>query len=325
MSRKDDMIAALECRVPRGTVPVWELEFHLWNKFSEKHFTVGVEFEKLTGKQKDRALHINAEIMAEVSALLHFGAVTIPGGYWEISPGHPAYYWLPDEDRLKQAEILVRHMNSQVMLVASTGGVMAIPEADEFTDFIRTMYESPEEIDQRARRIYDHGIECFKKFRDRGIQAFFTASDIAMNSGPFFPPAEFERFILPFLQQWAGFVRDHDAYAILHSDGDLNMYLPHIAASGIHALQAIDPVAGMDIFRVKKEFGDRLCLCGNIDCGLIIRGRIEDIYDGTKKLLLKCKTGGGFVLGASNAVEVDAATDNYKAIIRAWEQYGIYN
>ena len=56
----------------------------------------------------------------------------------------------------------------------------------------------------------------------------------------------------------------------------------------MRALQAIDPVAGIDIRTVKVSVEDRLCLCGGVN---------------------DCKPD-GFVPGASNAVRTLALMDN---------------
>ncbi|MBI4023822.1 MAG: hypothetical protein HY360_02510 [Verrucomicrobia bacterium] len=54
---------------------------------------------------------------------------------------------------------------------------------------------------------------------------------------------------------------------------------------------------------IKARVGDRLCLCGNVDCGLLLTGTPSQIHAVTAELLAMCKTGGGLVLGASNAVQ----------------------
>jgi hypothetical protein len=44
----------------------------------------------------------------------------------------------------------------------------------------------------------------------------------------------------------------------------------------------------------------------------------------TRDLLHDCKPGGGFVLGASNAVQEQVPMANYRAMICAWEEWGKY-
>ncbi len=242
----------------------------------------------------------------------------------EIAPGTPAYYWLPGEARYRQIEVLCEVGIGDLMLVSGSGGVMAMPGAKTYVEFSYKLFDAPQEIDAQARNALARGLEAARRFRDMGIEALFTASDIADNHGPFFNPQQMERFILPYLKEWAHGVREMGGYAILHTDGDVSPCLEGIAESGIHALQAIDPIAGMDIRRVKEEMAGRLCLCGNVDCGLLVNGAPEQVYAETRALLLDCKPGGGLVLGASNAVQRAVSMENYRAMICAWQEYGAY-
>ncbi len=301
-------------------VPIWELEFHAWDSFSREHIIVGNEFTQLTAKEQEFALHQNADIIAHVAEELSYFGVTVPGGYWEQSPGHPAFWWLPEPARFQQIEYL-QHSLDDVMLITGSAGVMAMPDATEYMDFSVKMFEHPEEIDERAEQTFQQGIDEAKKLIDLGVQAVFTPSDIADNHGPYFNPEQMQRFILPYLQKWAERIRDLGAYAILHTDGNIMPHLHEIAVSGIHALQAIDPTAGMNIREVKDKVGDKICLCGNIDCGLLLSGTPDLVYDQTAGLLRDLSTTGGFVLGASNAVQTDVPPENYSAMIRAWEAF----
>jgi uroporphyrinogen decarboxylase len=323
VSKMSDMIDALCGRQPADAVPVWELEFHLWDQASGRHIVLGQEFAALSRVEQERALHANAEIMLSVSDALCFAALTVPSGYWEIAPGEPAYYWLPGEARYRQVEVL-RQMAGDLVLIGNSGGVMAMPGAAEYVTFSYKLFDAPEEIDERAQATLERGLQQARRFCDLGVEAAYTASDIADNHGLFFSPAQMERFILPYLRRWAEGVREMGCYAILHTDGDVTACLEAFADSGLHALQAIDPVAGMDIRAVKAQVGDRLCLCGNVDCGLLVRGTPQEVYDQTRYLLADCAAGGGLVLGASNAVQVEASIENYRAMIDAWREYGQY-
>ena len=210
------------------------------------------------------------------------------------------------------------------MLVGGSGGVMAMPGASSYVEFSYKLYDAPEEIDRQAAQTLEHGLEMARRLRDLGMEAVFTASDIADNRGVFFNPAQMERFILPYLRRWADAVKEMGLYTILHTDGDIRSCLEDLAGSGIDALQAIDPVAGMEMRAVKDAVGDRLCLCGNVDCGLLVMGTPEDVYAATRDLLLDCKAEGGLVLGASNAVQTEAPIENYWAMIEAWRAHGQY-
>jgi len=322
--RKEDMRAALERRQPAEAVPIWELEFHAWDQVTGRHIVLGKELCALSPAEQARALAANAEMLISAAQALGYAALTVPGNYWEIAPGEPAFYWLPPEARYCQIELLREACGGDLMLVAGSGGVMSMPGASEYLAFCYQLYDAPEEIDQRAARTLEHGLEAAKRLRDLGVEAVFTASDIADNRGLFFNPEQMDRFILPYLRRWAAAVKEMGLYAILHTDGDLSACLEELAESGLDALQAIDPVAGMDMLQVKAQVGERLCLCGNVDCGLLVMGSPEEVYAATRDLLVACKAGGGLVLGASNAVQPEVPIGNYWAMIEAWREYGAY-
>ncbi|GAG10233.1 unnamed protein product, partial [marine sediment metagenome] len=166
-------------------------------------------------------------------------------------------------------------------------------------------------------------LERGKRLRDLGVEAAFCAADLADNHGPFCNLEQMERFVYPYLQKWAEELREMGLYAILHTDGMIEPLLETLADSGIHALQALDPVAGMDIRKVKKAVGGRTCLCGNVDCGLLESGPADKIYQTTRDLLRDCKAGGGFVLGASNAVFKETPIAYYRTMLKAWDEHGV--
>ena len=322
MSKKEDFYLALQCLVLKDSVPVWELEFQCWDSFSGKHLLVGTEFVNLTRLQQQKALRANAEIIINVAKELCFSAVTVPNSYWEVAPGQPSYYWLPEEVRYDQAKILFDMAGSELAFVGVSGGVMGIPAAEDYVEFSMKLFDAPEEIDEIANSFFSRGIESVKKLRDVGIETVLTASDLADNKGPFYSPSQMDRFVLPYLVKWVQQAKQMGLYTIIHTDGNIYPCLDEVVKSGVNALQAIDPTAGMDMETTKKRVADSICLCGNIDSGLLITASPEEIYDQTKKLLLTCKSYSGIVLGASNAVVAETPPNNYKAMIRAWKEYG---
>jgi len=316
MTRIHDIRQALACRKP-ANVPVWEIEFHLWDAVAGRRLLLGHEFARLTAAEQERALQANAGIMAAAADELGFAAVTAPGGYWEHAPGQPAYFWLPDPARDAQVRILAGLAESRLLVAAESGGVLCMPGAADYMDFSYRLFDAPEQVDEQARATLRDGLERARRLRDLGVELLFTASDIADNHGVFFNPAQMERFILPYLREWAAEVRALGGWSVLHSDGNLDACVEALAESGLSALQSIDPVAGMDIRAVKRRVAGRLCLCGNIDCGLLLTGAPDQVRAATARLLADCAPGGGLVLGASNAVQPEVPLANYRALLAA--------
>lgn len=157
-----------------------------------------------------------------------------------------------------------------------------------------------------------------------GADAVCCACDIADNHGVFFSPPQLDRFWLPYLHRWTAVVRETGLCSILHSDGNLTAILDPLAAGGLDALQAIDPVAGMNMETVKHAVGNRLTLCGNLDCGLLQFGPIEKIAEQTRRIVEAGKPGGRFVFGSTNAVFREIPLRHYEAALAVWRRISQY-
>lgn len=317
MIMKRKFIDALDLKNNTNSIPVWELEFHLWNKFGLGDFVVGIEFEKLSNSKKDYTLHQNVESICKVSQLLSFSAITVPGGYWEVSPGVPAYYYLPGDYRLKQIELLKENIGNDVALVACTGGVMAMPEGHDYVDFSIKMMTDPDEIDIIAENTFHNSKQLIKDCADLGVDVILTASDIADGHGLYFSPEQLDRYIYPFLEKWNTYVKALGLKSIMHTDGNINDAISRLANSGINGIQALDSTANMDIISIQKLYCDKLCVCGNVDCGLMLTGTPDSVYEATRKLVIAMEGAPNFVLGASNALQYSTPIENYKAMIAA--------
>lgn len=315
IKRTEDMEAALECRQPAGAIPVWELHYHCWGKISGKKYTFYEDFMKLSEQQKNNAIKQNAEIMAAESEQLGFAAVTVPDSPW----GCP--YTLPKEYRHDLARLLCSK-TSDLMVVAACGSIIGMPGSEDYAEFCYRLVDNPEQIDEQCKSVLKKGIEKMKQFAATGVKAVYSASDMADNHGPFFKPEYMDRFILPYLHKWSEAVKAEGLYAILHTDGNIGPILNELAGTGIHAIQAVDPVAGMDMKKSLEATDGRVCLCGNVDCGLLLTGTPDQLYENAKNLIKSCKFTNGFVLGASNAVVAETPIENYLAVMRAWREFG---
>jgi uroporphyrinogen decarboxylase len=322
MENTSDMLTVLAGSGKIRAVPIWELEFHLWEKFAEMPVAFGVEFEGLSASQQKRMIRSNADAILSVSEQLNFSAVTVPGGYWEVANGRPAFYWLPEPARFSLTEILAKEKPGPLLLVANIGGVLAMPGGDRFVGFSLRLLEDPDSIDREADQCLDQGLDQARRFIDAGVGCICSPSDIADNRGLFFNPGQMDRFILPHLREWASAVRRMGAFPILHTDGDVSAVLDALADSGIAALQAVDPLAGMDMKAAMKTVRGRIALCGNVDCGLLVAGSPDSVRQSAGDILLSCKGGNGFVFGASNAVQREVPKENYEAMIDAWKAHG---
>jgi len=324
MTDRQRFLTALAGRQPENYVPVWELEFHLYDAYSPDPLVLGRDFAKLTAAEKDCALHRNAEIMVTIARQLGHAAISAIGGFWEVAPGQDAYLWFPDDYPWKFLPILHQVAGQDIAVVVLTGALIGPPSGDQYEQFCYRIFDDPKSVAHQAEQRLTHALDEIKRARDLGADAACETCDIADNHGVFYNPQQMDRFWYPYLHKFTAAAKDLGMSSILHSDGNLTSILPQLAGSGLNALQAIDPIAGMDIVAVKAQFGRKLCLCGNIDCGLLHFGPPEKIREQTRHVCERIKPGGGFVLGASNAVFREMPKAHYEAMRETWRQYGTY-
>jgi uroporphyrinogen decarboxylase len=211
--------------------------------------------------------------------------------------------------------LLKQQLGSDILLAGIWPAILTMPGAADYEAFCFRIHDEPEQIDAEAQALLIRGVELAKQLRDLGVDFVCAACDIADNHGPFFTPAQMQRWILPYLRQWTDALRKLGLSSVLHTDGNVTPLLEDLAGSGLNALQAIDPVAGMDIRQAKVVVGDRLCLCGNMDCGLLQFGPPEKIRETTRQLVRDLGPQGGFVLGASNAVVPAVPLEHYRQML----------
>ena len=318
MTGRERFLMALRKGMP-DRVPLWEIEFHLFDQYAEQPLILGRTFAALEREEKELALRRNAETMVQVALRLEHDALTCPGGYWEAAPGVPAYYWLPEDYPWRQLVELRRAAGDKLALVMFTSGMIMPPPGKGYEEFCYRLFDAPEEIDHLAADNLASGIKDATRADELGADAVCCACDIADNHGVFFSPEHMERFWYPYFMKWAGEVKRMGLCSILHSDGNLDAVIDRLAASSLHALQAIDPIAGMNIAAVRQKIGRRLCLCGNLNCAVLQNGPAEAIARETVRI---CESAvpGSFVFGATNAVFREIPRTHYDAMITAWRQ-----
>jgi uroporphyrinogen decarboxylase len=155
------------------------------------------------------------------------------------------------------------------------------------------------------------------------IGAVWTVDDIAMGSGPMIMPEIYHEFVFPSYKKMARMCHDSERIFGMHTDGDITKLMGDLIDIGIDVLHPIDPTC-MDIHKMKKEFGDKICLAGNVSNEMLQNAEPQDIEARVKELLRDIAPGGGYLLSAGNSVPAWAKYENYKAMIETGLVYGRY-
>ncbi len=85
----------------------------------------------------------------------------------------------------------------------------------------------------------------------------------------------------------------------------------------------IEGDAGMDLVRLKKEYG-HLTFWGNVSCDILCRGTKADVINETKRCIDAAAKGGGYIFGTSNSVLSGTPPENVIAMYETAREYGKY-
>ena len=238
-------------------------------------------------------------------------------------------YTAPDPDadhRLDSLRSAVKRFKGEKAIVFLTH------DAFEFSHYLHGMNNllidylaNPEFVKRLARVVIDYKRRVLERAIDEGADIALTGDDYAYRTAPIMSPDMFREFVLPYLQEMVDVAKQKGVPFIKHTDGNLWPIIDMIVDTGIDALDPLEPIAGMDIAKMKRLYGDRIALAGNIDCTeLLTHGAEEDVVEAVKETIAKAGVGGGYILASSNSIHPGVKPQNYKAMVEAARKYGKY-
>jgi hypothetical protein len=148
--------------------------------------------------------------------------------------------------------------------------------------------------------------------------------DLAGNHGPFVSPAWLEEHWVPRVNQILAPLRVKNIPMIFHCCGNLERILPMAIRMGFKAINPIQPTCN-DIYQIKKQYGDEICLIGNMDiAGCLAYGSVDDAVRDTKEHIDRLSANGGYVVSSSHSITEAVRPENYLAMIETAHTYGRY-
>jgi len=80
----------------------------------------------------------------------------------------------------------------------------------------------------------------------------------------------------------------------------------------------------MDIRAMKRRYGNRLCLLGNIDLNILGMGTPEQVEAEVYGLIRDVGPGGGYIVTSGNSLAGYLQPENVMALSKAVQKYGRY-
>ena len=177
------------------------------------------------------------------------------------------------------------------------------------------------EVFERVASIQFKALETI--FAMDHVAGVWVVDDIAFGTGPMISPAALKKHVFSWYKKVGERCHEKNRIFLMHSDGDLSTLMDDLIAMDLDVIQPIDPSC-MDMAKVKKQWGDRICLIGNVSNELLRSATTHEIEARVKELLRDAAPGGGFALGSGNSVPNWANYENYLAMREACLKHGGY-
>jgi len=316
MTPRERFIAALERRPLTGRVPHFELVFFLTMEAfgkvhpSQRHYG---QWDQMEEKERQLHRHEMAELYIATAERYEHAAI-----FLHPNPSR-------EEEVFRLIDLVREKSGDRYFLMLHGDATFGIPDGERMYDFAGRMADDPEGLKREAAEMVETQLTRAARLRDHGgLDGFALCSDYCFNVGPFLSPAQFSEFVTPYLAKLIQGYRDLGFYTIKHTDGNIMPILDQLVQANPHALHSLDPQAGIDIAEVKRLYGDRICLIGNVNCGLLDTGTEEECVESARYCLRHGLPGGGYIFSTSNCIYTGMRLARYELILEVWRREGNY-
>lgn len=151
-----------------------------------------------------------------------------------------------------------------------------------------------------------------------------SASSLSVSS-----PRYFRKFDLPFIQEAARICREHGVFSHLHVCGKSRQVVEMVAEeSEVDIIEPLEepPGGDIDIAEIKRRYGQRICLKGNLNTfEFMLTATPDQVEEKARRLIDSCAEGGGFVLSTGDQCGRDTPDANLFKLVEVAQKYGQYH
>ncbi|MFA7123008.1 MAG: uroporphyrinogen decarboxylase family protein [Candidatus Delongbacteria bacterium] len=316
MTSKEKFIRALNRQKVEGRVPHFELVFFLtMEAFGKLHPAHRNYYQWNQMSPKEQKLHIEdiAYVYVETAKRYGHSAIFVQSG-------------ADDYDFISKVLESIRVMSGDEYFVMLHGDpTYSIPDGNHMLDFTAELFEAPDKLKAEAAQRVEKFAGWSRKLEGSGLlDGFALCADYCFNTNPFFGPELFDEFIKPYLKDIITEYRNQGYYVIKHTDGNIMPILDQMVSCGPHAIHSLDPQGGVDLGIVRDLVGDKVCLIGNVNCGLLQTGTDEECIADIRRSLDDGMKSPGYIFSTSNCIYTGLPLERYELMLRIWNEYGVY-
>jgi len=221
-----------------------------------------------------------------------------------------------DERSWRILDAVVQEFKREKYICGPSGGSVGIVLLGGMERGLLELAANPEAVRAATKSLVRRQNEADAVLIHPDSDAVMWAEDLGYKTGPLIGPAMFRDYFLEANKERARNVKERHGKKILkHCCGNINLLLDFFIEIGFDAYQSIQPTAGMDLCRLKKDYGGRIALWGGVAVENLVGGTPEDVRADVRRAMACAKPGGRFILGSSHSVAVGTKYDNFLALL----------
>ena len=191
-------------------------------------------------------------------------------------------------------------------------------------NFLIAMCEEPKWVTDVFDTYLTSSLDLCERILDAGYEfdGVLWYDDMGYKGTPFFSPTAYRELLKPFHKKAVDWAHERGLVTELHSCGFIEPLLPDIVETGIDMLNPLEIKAGMDPFKLKSLYGDKLTFHGGINAQLW--DNIELVKAEMERIIPTMKEGGGYVFASDHSIPNSVSLENMREIAKLAHELGRY-
>jgi hypothetical protein len=194
------------------------------------------------------------------------------------------------------------------------------------TQALRDFYEQPDMMRQVHEFYFDYVDRTLRRVlaeRPDEILLNGSASSLSLSS-----PKIYRQFDLPIIKQVSARCKQANIICHQHTCGRSRLLVEiNYNETDVNVMEPLErpPGGDVDLAEVKRRFGDKFCLKGNVNTfETMLNGSVDEVIREAKACIDAAAAGGGFILSTGDQCGRDTPDENLFALVEVAKTYGRY-
>jgi uroporphyrinogen decarboxylase len=148
--------------------------------------------------------------------------------------------------------------------------------------------------------------------------------DMGFKERPFMSPQMYREIIQPSHKKTFDYAHSIGLPVIVHSCGYVEPLVPGLIEAGMDCLQVIEIKAGMDLLRLKKNFGHKIALCGGMDARNLVANDLKAIKNEIEEKIPTVMKDSGYILHSDHSIPANCNYETYRFFVDEGLRLGKY-